>query len=371
MKYEILLLFYLRRSVAPPRGATTRSWRSGRAFAFQFTPLREGRRVAVRLKGDLAISIHAPPRGATTYRPTARASSTYFNSRPSARGDSTAGAVGSPPAISIHAPPRGATSRERLQRRRSGDFNSRPSARGDWLESEQSEMPFQFQFTPLREGRRLEHARAVVVLIISIHAPPRGATHTAGAAGSPPAISIHAPPRGATSTAGAAGSPPAISIHAPPRGATTPPEQLEALRRFQFTPLREGRLMRRVSPLAASVFQFTPLREGRHFASLRSSFRKFQFTPLREGRPALVLYCQNAIGNFNSRPSARGDAFGSGILDALSSISIHAPPRGATLLFHRVDCAGEFQFTPLREGRRQKICNFCKSFVQPLQISMA
>lgn len=30
-----------------------------------------------------------------------------------------------------------------------------------------------------------------------------------------------------------------------------------------------------------------------------------------------------------------------------------------------------FQFTPLREGRRQKICNFCKSFVQPLQISMA
>lgn len=31
----------------------------------------------------------------------------------------------------------------------------------------------------------------------------------------------------------------------------------------------------------------------------------------------------------------------------------------------------KFQFTPLREGRQQKICNFCKSFVQPLQISMA
>ena len=73
-------------------------------------------------------------------------------------------------------------------------------------------------------------------------------------------------------------------------------------------------------------------------------------------------------------------------------ISIHAPPRGATILrrlrrskLHfnsRPSARGDvqpsatisddvFQFTPLREGRRQKICNFCKSFVQPLQISMA
>ena len=53
------------------------------------------------------------------------------------------------------------------------------------------------------------------------------------------------------------------------------------------------------------------------------------------------------------------------------SISIHAPPRGATSLFSPVGMMRVFQFTPLREGRRQKICNFCKSFVQPLQISMA
>ena len=76
-------------------------------------------------------------------------------------------------------------------------------------------------------------------------------------------------------------------------------------------------------------------------------------------------------------------------------ISIHAPPRGATeparihallqALFQFTPLregrpagphkpggrAATFQFTPLREGRRQKICNFCKSFVQPLQISMA
>ena len=163
---------------------------------------------------------------------------------------------------------------------------------------------------------------------------------------------------------------------------------------------------------------------------------KFQFTPLREGR----LTYRNFLPRnryFNSRPSARGDcrvactppadrisihapprgatAHGQrGVFALLISIhapprgattsqtrkvidyeiSIHAPPRGATLVVlakinwllvfqftplregrHAVPStitpARGFQFTPLREGRRQKICNFCKSFVQPLQISMA
>ena len=77
-----------------------------------------------------------------------------------------------------------------------------------------------------------------------------------------------------------------ISIHAPPRGAT----------------------MRRVSPLAASVFQFTPLREGRRLQQTVVDCRhQFQFTPLREGR--LASQVASRIGR---------------------SISIHAPPRGAT-----------------------------------------
>ena len=56
---------------------------------------------------------------------------THFNSRPSARGDPDGG----------------------VARRNRRDFNSRPSARGDLL---------------LRAGRELH--------VISIHAPPRGAT---------------------------------------------------------------------------------------------------------------------------------------------------------------------------------------------------
>ena len=77
----------------------------------------------------------------------------YFNSRPSARGDAAFRAIKKSTSISIHAPPRGAT-----------------------IVPSSTALGSVFQFTPLREGRRLEHARAVVVLIISIHAPPRGAT---------------------------------------------------------------------------------------------------------------------------------------------------------------------------------------------------
>ena len=51
---------------APPRGAT---WKYNERHAidlFQFTPLREGRRVRkIKTIDDPDISIHAPPRGAT------------------------------------------------------------------------------------------------------------------------------------------------------------------------------------------------------------------------------------------------------------------------------------------------------------------
>ena len=205
-----------------------------------------------------------------------------------------------------------------------------------------------------------------------------------------------------------------ISIHAPPRGATKKRAKATLSDAFQFTPLREGRPTFLETHRTPRKFQFTPLREGRP-ATLTTAARKllFQFTPLREGRPdgggAI-----NGNTNFNSRPSARGDDYviRDGITLAISihapprgatqyaaklrhgaDISIHAPPRGATSgheirkhvcifqftplregrreydVVQGVSCI--FQFTPLREGRRQKICNFCKSFVQPLQISMA
>ena len=228
---------------------------------------------------------------------------TYFNSRPSARGDHRCG---------------GGCGRW-------GNFNSRPSARGDAAQPA-SPMFCSFQFTPLREGRR-DGAQVLRLRQISIHAPPRGATPTAAA-------------YGARSTG------------------------------FQFTPLREGRLIRISFVVESSLFQFTPLREGRPCVRARMvTYWDFNSRPSARGDTRRLLI-SSSRNYFNSRPSARGDTGGGGTVKNMN-ISIHAPPRGATVIHLFYDQVAQFQFTPLREGRRQKICNFCKSFVQPLQISMA
>ena len=166
----------------------------------------------------------------------------YFNSRPSARGDLGAGAgaligifqftplregrqpaeskyntlwefqftplregrlnlmANNPPFdyISIHAPPRGATKNWHETGRIEIYFNSRPSARGDGDVFSVQLVRKQFQFTPLREGRRVSSLCRHKHTDISIHAPPRGATFALSAIQSKMVISIHAPPRGAT-----------------------------------------------------------------------------------------------------------------------------------------------------------------------------
>ena len=82
---------------------------AAKRLAFQFTPLREG-----RLMDEGAV-----PRLAD------------FNSRPSARGDGNIVFLEGTDRISIHAPPRGATSPPTQQSASRINFNSRPSARGD------------------------------------------------------------------------------------------------------------------------------------------------------------------------------------------------------------------------------------------------
>ena len=81
---------------------------------------------------------------------------TYFNSRPSARGDTPSGSNTRAISISIHAPPRGATRGASSFPPACAYFNSRPSARGDTLDCDAAKLLLLFQFTPLREGRRNE-----------------------------------------------------------------------------------------------------------------------------------------------------------------------------------------------------------------------
>ena len=76
-------------------------------------------------------------------------------------------------------------------------------------------------------------------------------------------------------------------------------------------------------------FQFTPLREGRRDVEYVNYWQIiFQFTPLREGRHKCRWW--NCL---------------------LCDISIHAPPRGATVTLLKSGGNCIFQFTPLREGR--------------------
>ena len=210
-----------------------------------------------------------------------------------------------------------------------------------------------FQFTPLREGRRARPMNMCLRLIISIHAPPRGATgreadafRRHGYFNSRPSARGDKLQRYRQQTV-------LISIHAPPRGATSEFYKAAAAGIFQFTPLREGRLLRKSRSEHPCSFQFTPLREGRHVATRKNNVFEnisihapprgatralarqaastlFQFTPLREGR---LMYCFTGLTN--------------------KAISIHAPPRGATVEAYSHAEALLFQFTPLREGRRQ------------------
>ena len=165
-----------------------------------------------------------------------------------------------------------------------------------------------FQFTPLREGRRRcssscsaraahfnsrpsargdpKEGKGMSGFVISIHAPPRGATPQVLGGGCVLCISIHAPPRGATPTTYWASLIQLISIHAPPRGATT----------AVWT-----------SPARPTYFNSRPSARGDGTMGSRLLWSIFQFTPLREGRPT-------------RRCSPGAD----------TSISIHAPPRGAT-----------------------------------------
>ena len=101
------------------------------------------------------ISIHAPPRGATRQFLEIPAYFFNFNSRPSARGDTNRVLVNTLSIISIHAPPRGATCFRNTHIMYCSDFNSRPSARGDTILVLGFQRVTPFQFTPLREGRQL------------------------------------------------------------------------------------------------------------------------------------------------------------------------------------------------------------------------
>ena len=206
-------------------------------------------------------------------------------------------------AISIHAPPRGAT------------------------------------------GRRLN----VVFEPISIHAPPRGATEFFRCWRAFWCISIHAPPRGATVSPAERSIHMEISIHAPPRGATYRLELDSFAGLFQFTPLREGRPATSTCSAPQSLFQFTPLREGRRNLLPRVRLVIISIHAPPRGAP-LEVFAQDVEFLISIHAPPRG-ATGWRRHEAENRhISIHAPPRGATRRAAPAGRAGNFNSRPSARG---------------------
>ena len=319
---------------------------------FQFTPLREGRPALLPIPvAAIQISIHAPPRGATRSGCACSVVGGIFQFTPLREGR-----------------PEVLDGFLRLLL-----FQFTPLREGRPELRIVKQRTYAFQFTPLREGRRLLLVGITGIKIFQFTPLREGRPCiVAGRSCTKPNFNSRPSARGDTRHAAQAAVFP-ISIHAPPRGATrhrvhvlvggqfqfTPlregrPEVLDGFLRlllFQFTPLREGRPELRIVKQRTYAFQFTPLREGRRLLLVGiTGIKIFQFTPLREGRPCIVAGRSCTKPNFNSRPSARGDAIAS-VLWMLFGISIHAPPRGATVgrALDMPTCS--FQFTPLREGR--------------------
>ena len=117
------------------RGDAARGVHNTAGNIFQFTPLREGRQTIDNVLLILNnISIHAPAGGATMQ---------------------AAMAIQQLNPISIHAPAGGATNLALWILKMTIYFNSRPCGRGDGTVPTLSPQCTRFQFTPLREGRRL------------------------------------------------------------------------------------------------------------------------------------------------------------------------------------------------------------------------
>ena len=65
------------------------------------------------------------------------------------------------------------------------------------------------------------------------------------------------------------------------------------------------------------------------------------------------MHCRLRSGNFNSRPSARGDAAARNCPDHHAGFQFTPLREGRPLFGYEIEAKNKFQFTPLREGRRR------------------
>ena len=123
-----------------------------------------------------------------------------------------------------------------------------------------------------------------------------------------------------------------ISIHAPPRGATGGAgRKSRHEKNFNSRPSARGDAAssgRRLCPL---YFNSRPSARGDHGVNGASASQSISIHAPPRGATGEALQFLPEFVNFNSRPSARGDPSRSAASSEVI-ISIHAPPRGATVL---------------------------------------
>ena len=145
-----------------------------------------------------------------------------------------------------------------------------------------------------------------------------------------------------------------ISIHAPPRGATNAIAQHEKQQKFQFTPLREGRQAFKSNREGNNIFQFTPLREGRrrrHDLRGRRDLISIHAPP--RGATAAARFTRPKGSNFNSRPSARGDLNPSPPRAAVPHFNSRPSARGDSAGYNRPLACENFNSRPSARGDRR------------------
>ncbi|SFL91240.1 hypothetical protein SAMN05421830_10922 [Desulfomicrobium norvegicum] len=295
---------------------------------FQSTPLREGRRSVVVPTYDSRWFQSTPLREGRLRRRRHDGKHHRFNPRPCERGDADSSTNAAALAVSIHAPARGATVnrsafssvfwfqstplREGRPRRYAllcpmSSFNPRPCERGD--------------------AHLMQVPRPVFV---SIHAPARGATRAMTELWSTRMFQSTPLREGRRDLITAA-------MHIP-MFQSTPLREGRPDRRFAvvdnhagFNPRPCERGDREDSLLCCcnNCFNPRPCERGDMSCTVwLPVWSVFQSTPLREGRPRMLCHDHGQSG-FNPRPCERGDSCQCGGFRTFR-VSIHAPARGAT-----------------------------------------
>ncbi len=146
-----------------------------------------------------------------------------------------------------------------------------------------------------------------------------------------------------------------ISIHAPTRGATFPSTYLSLFLLFQSTLLQEERPVLVISFLVPYTFQSTLLQEERHLLMLKALMIFQDFNPRSYKRSdEMLLRIRTTVWISIHAPTRGATVVGSLKAVQLHIISIHAPTRGATGHNMANVVRLVFQSTLLQEERRSE-----------------